>query len=231
MRVSASGSGVSSSAIGSAEGGHRLVADPTSETASAFRDSNRPGAVAVPNIPVAVSAHDPSQRAAMAPTAPSDARTQGDRDSSAIRSTEDAAARSVRGGDSAVRGRGEWAPFPPSTTPPGKQLAGKSAGRAMPDAADQGTLSCGRAAVKALAAGASRPRPAAALRVTAPRLERSCGSTKTSSSTAMTNDKYVPSAFSGYRRQGVGLWKDRAQIEEQQQGSAVSHEAGRKQLK
>ena len=41
MRVSASGSGVSSSAIGIAEGGHRLVVDPTSETASAFRLSNR----------------------------------------------------------------------------------------------------------------------------------------------------------------------------------------------
>jgi hypothetical protein len=120
LRVSASGSGVSSSAIGSAEGGLRLVADPTSATAAAFRDSNRPGAVS--NIPVAVSAHDPSQRAALAPSAPSDARTQGDRNSSAIRSTEDEAARSVRGGDSAVRGRGEWAPFPPSTTPSARSL-------------------------------------------------------------------------------------------------------------
>jgi hypothetical protein len=77
---------------------------------------------AVPSFAVAVSAHDPSQRAALAPSAPSDARTQGDRNSSAIRSTEDAAARSVRGGDSAVRGRGEWAPFPPAMTAPGTGL-------------------------------------------------------------------------------------------------------------
>jgi hypothetical protein len=74
------------------------------------------------SVAVAVRAHDPSQRAALAPSAPSDARTQGDRNSSAIRSTEDAAARSVRGGDSAVRGRGEWAPFPPAMTAPGTGL-------------------------------------------------------------------------------------------------------------
>jgi len=51
----------------------------------------------------------------MAPSAPSDARTQGGRNSSAIRPTEDAAARSVRGGARGVLGRrGVGAPI--STT-------------------------------------------------------------------------------------------------------------------
>jgi hypothetical protein len=41
LAVSASGPGVASSAIGIAEGGHRLVVDPTSEAAAAFGLSNR----------------------------------------------------------------------------------------------------------------------------------------------------------------------------------------------
>ena len=125
MRVSASGSGVSASAIGSAEGGHRLVVDPTSETASAFRFSNRPGAVSESSVSfVAVRALSARPGAPMAASAPSDARTQGDRDSSAIRSTEDEAARSVRGGDMGVPGRrgAGSASFPPAMTASGRGL-------------------------------------------------------------------------------------------------------------
>jgi hypothetical protein len=137
LRVTASGSGVSSSAIGSAEGGLRLVADPTSATASALPDSNRSGAV--PNIPVAVRALSARPGTPLAPSAPSDARTQGGGKGSALAPTEDAAARSpvagrgiaaangpggvVRGGARGVHGRsGAGSPFPPSTTPSPRSL-------------------------------------------------------------------------------------------------------------
>jgi hypothetical protein len=65
-------------------------------------------------------------------------------------------------------------PVPPlrSVELGGDGSAIRSAGRAAPDAADRGRSSSGRGAVKALAANAPRPRPAAALRVTAPRQGR-----------------------------------------------------------
>lgn len=49
----------------------------------------------------------------MASAGPRDARTQGGRNSSAIRPTEDAAARSAPGAASAARGRGERTPEGP----------------------------------------------------------------------------------------------------------------------
>jgi hypothetical protein len=208
LRVTASGSGVSRTAIGSAEGGHRLVVDPTSGNEAAFRDSNlglpnqdldlaadsNPGlphqaSGAVPNNPVAVSALDPSRRVQLACERPSDARTQGDRNSSAIRSTEDEAARSVGCREMRAAARGEGAPFPPSTTPSGRSLlssykpAGRSADRALPESANHETFSGSRAAVNPLTSFGVAFAP---YRVTAPRIERSCVSTKTSTSTAMT---------------------------------------------
>jgi hypothetical protein len=60
---------------------------------------------------VAVSVLDPRSRASMASAGASHARTQGDRNSSAIRSTEDAAGRRS-GAASGVRERGERAQDP-----------------------------------------------------------------------------------------------------------------------
>jgi hypothetical protein len=101
----------------------------------------------------------------MAPSAPSDARTQGGRNSSAIRPTEDAAARSVRGGARGMLGRrGVGAPISTTYNPnhfkahkadvpgpvaaaapphsvPATGFASRSAGRATPTPADQGGLS------------------------------------------------------------------------------------------
>ncbi len=77
-----------------------------------------PHVQSISNSAVAVSVHSPRPGATLAPSAPSDARTQGGRNSSAIRPTEDAAARSVRGGARGVPGRrGEGAPSSGSRPP------------------------------------------------------------------------------------------------------------------
>ena len=77
------------------------------------------------NFAVAVGALSARPSAPMAPSAPSDARTQGAPRGSATQATEDAAARSVRGGDRGVHGRsgaGSETHFPPAITGSGRDL-------------------------------------------------------------------------------------------------------------
>jgi hypothetical protein len=86
-------------------------------------------------------------------------------------------------------------PRPPlrSVEPGGDEAAVRSAGRAAPDAADQGRLSVGRGAVKALAYGSASLR---ALRVTAPKHDSVArdGATEVQSSSAPAVVRNRPTA-------------------------------------